>query len=801
MRRKIIALIVCALCASFAYADITLPPKSEAFLPTALYKGKTVLTEKETNEVLRSKTFGQDAPPKDKDFRFWVAYSDRDQNTTYLGPSTSSGKHSTLEFNEKVRIAKIQDGYALVYTEPKEVEYPLISSAATSRGWVPMNKLLLWTKSPANAVGIYYKALLVLNLDKTTKESNDLGRMYKNPDNTSSFTSISTGMSFYFIMKRDLEKRMVLLAREYTLEGTSDQVLYGWVSESSYTPWNQRSCIEPNWDTEVVAKFKQTKTYADIYADKSLNQFVNKYVYGTAFSKGNKYEGTEYRMPSDVLRYPILDNDSGNEDIYKCTTFGTLNGDLTSFISAAKDAKAGIEEALNNMRKLNLLVVIDGTQSMGKYFPAVKEAVKRGCEYFGNHYEPRVGLVIYRDYADGDKGLVEYIPVSSPDDPKLRDFLENGGEYGVRSSAADRTNEEALFKGLETALDYNKMGYLPEQSNLMLVIGDCGNDENDTQCQSQEELIKQFIGNKVSLMVFQVRRNNEPAWLAFNRQMNQILKENIQGQYFQVSDELKVSFEKCTDGYDLRPDRNFDRDFFIGATRFSQPGVDMDPKVLTELMEKNLGQFGKAVQDRINLIAKAGYGQSNITGGQKDFGSRMDSAYVVSIVGLDNYKMLQKTQSLMAISGYSKKTAPSGDAYWRPVVFISSEEFTQLIERLTPVNASAKSEDRLPYINALKSLLRTMVPDITDAEMDAKGTGEVMNMINGLNEKTGALAGPTLRDIGDTNAVSANDFRKMIADFQKKYRNLVNIKNDKTYPFIYKFNDVNYYWIPIEEMP
>ena len=802
MKRIVSLVFVMLFYITALLADVTLPAKCEAFMPTLLYKS-SVLSESDANKIATSVKYGQDMPPLNGEHRYWVVYSDRRNNATYVGPNKDSGKHKELDFNEKLRIAKIQNGFALVYKEPKEgTLYPTISSQAESMGWVPMDKLLLWTTCPANDKGIYHKALLVLNLDKTTQESKSLGRMFKSPEDMNRYESIKTGMSFYFIMKRDAASGLVLLAREYTLGGLSDQVLYGWVDESSYVSWNQRSCIEPNWDEEAVAKLQQQGGSARIFADKQLGQYVTQYTYGRKYSDSEE-DITNFRLPPTVLRYPILDNDTEREDLYKCTTFGTVAGDLDDYIISQDSARKAQEEALKRMKNLNLIVVIDGTRSMGKYFPAVKDAIKKGCEYFDkNKYTPRVGLVIYRDYTDGEDGLVEYVKMSEPSDPMLNEYLDNGGLYGIKSSAADRTNEEALFKGLEVALDTEKMGYGKKESNLMLVIGDCGNAATDTRCLTQEQLIEKFVENKINLMAFQVRRNNEVAWLSFNRQMNTILKENIQTQYTNSLGDVKVKFEKCTDGYDLKPTSDFKRQFFIGSTRFAEEtGVDIEPAQLSNMMEKNLGDFGAAVQDRIDALVNGGYAESDISDSQDAVGAKMDSAYMVSVLGADNYRLLWETKSLIAFSGYTKKVAPDGSDYWHPVLFISRDEFTQLMERLGEVNRKAKTDDRKPYVDAMKALVRSMLPDITNEEMDQKGTGEIMGLIAGLNERSAALSGPRLIDVQDPSVVSQVEYRKLVQDFQKKYRNLRAIKEDANYKYIYRFNGIEYYWIPIEDLP
>ena len=141
--------------------------KCTAFLPNVL--AKRVFTEKEAQSIAQSTDYGQSNAPSTEP-QYWRVYSDRDNNVTYL-TSNSKTPYGELRMNEPYRIAKIENGYALVYQERKATKgWPTISDDAESKGWVPMDKLLLWTKCPTNDHGIYNKALLVFNIDKANKQ-------------------------------------------------------------------------------------------------------------------------------------------------------------------------------------------------------------------------------------------------------------------------------------------------------------------------------------------------------------------------------------------------------------------------------------------------------------------------------------------------------------------------------------------------------------------------------------------------------------------------------------------------------
>ena len=114
--------------------------------------------------------------------------------------------------------------------------------------------------------------------------------------------------------------------------------------------------------------------------------------------------------------------------------------------------------------------------------------------------------------------------------------------------------------------------------------------------------------------------------------------------------------------------------------------------------------------------------------------------------------------------------------------------------------ANAGSNDRKPYVNAIKALIRSMVPDITEREMDEKDVKEVMALISGLNETSKSLKGRTLIQIQDETIVPIAEFDAMIAEFRNKYNKLKKIREQK-YPFSVERNKTTWYWIPVEDLP
>ena len=124
-----------------------------------------------------------------------------------------------------------------------------------------------------------------------------------------------------------------------------------------------------------------------------------------------------------------------------------------------------------------------------------------------------------------------------------------------------------------------------------------------------------------------------------------------------------------------------------------------------------------------------------------------------------------------------------------------------MMEYFGKVYAAARNiQNRAPYIDAMKQLLRTMVPDMTPEQMKQMGNKEITNMIAGLNATTDAQKGYTLEQIGDKLQVNDAEFKKLIANFNTKYRELERIQ-EEGYNYTFNSNNDIYYWLPIELLP
>lgn len=783
---------------AYAQQKIDLPSNCSAFLPKALDKALIKITDAGT---VAKGGYGQS--PKPKSPKYWVVYSDRKDNITYSKPDGQT-PFKKLDFNEKVRIAKIENGYALVYNEPvATVAYPEISADAQregARGWVPMSKLLLWPSCPTDKFGIYQKALICANFDQLSR--NLLGQLFKNPEKMNEALNLDATLDFYYVMKT--EGNMVLLARYHSLEGRSDQVLYGWVDKQSYVAWNQRSCLEKTWDRNDVKSFVENDVRIDFYKDSKCKSVATTDYFELKEEQTNSrnYNKYLYRTDGNILRWPILDGSTSK--LYHVTSFTSMHGGNMA-VSEQMAKEAEIRKKVDNIQEkktnINIGVVIDGTRSMEEFYPAVIEAIQQCKGAFDDRYKILVGAVIYRDYTDGAVGAAEVFPLTRYDSKELHNWLAKGGEYGIKSAASDRTYEEALYHGINTAVD--KLKFKIEETNILLVVGDCGNNPNDTRYNA-DNIAKKIADKGIHLMGFQVRHSiQHQAYSRFRDNMQRLIMESLKKKYNKYSEvSTTVRMRPSEDGYESF--NNHNSKLFIGAFSCPQTTEKLALNKLTSLLTKSLHHCYGSTQTIINDLEVAKTHRFNKSSLPNAI-PKINESYIMDLmhsggVSQSDFDMLDSSNALIAFSGYAYRQQLERNVF-KPVAFMSAEELANLLNLLNPINASVAHDnpsDRTPYIDAVAKLASLLVGDDPGAAM-SMGINEIMRRIMGLNEATSALSGRTLDEIANPQVVDDNEYLGLLNDFRKKYQTLSNIKS--RYEFKMRMNGLEYYWIPMEDLP
>lgn len=781
--------------------------------PAVLDKG--ILKESDIKTVLRS-PYGQDG--RKTGLGYWKVFADRKNTTVYSDPEGrtpcgtlyADGKLKQDEMS--LRIADIKNGYALVYNDPKN-DYPKISAFAISKGWVPLSSLLLWDKGLCDDIGISQKAVICADLDKAGKLKKGAGHMvYKSPTDQDG-VPFQANMRFYYILKREAGR--VLLGLNSVIKNYND--LFGWVDDSAFVPWNYRTCLEPTWDIDDVEYFTSKYYSWGVYVDKNkmTGHAPASEVFKTAIRKLASGEGPVYAeeykyrtMPTVYLRYPILDGSEG--DKFHCTTFGTLNKE--DLMQTAEDTKHNADDDhqkavdfLKERNIVNIVIVIDGTSSMQPYFNAVKKALNE-LEKDLDGQRLNVGVMIYRDKED-NAYVTECFPATGgftePKNQNLRQWLDRGGKYGVRSVAPG--NMESVFYGIDSAIDrfFPASKNMKRQSNIMLVIGDCG--DNGKFGISRESLINKLAAQNISLMGFQVTNKDLDDYASFNEQLTYLMRSSIQKRYDAISKTPQrirpVKLENGR-GYDMNNTEGFN--FFLGMHRFNP--VKDTPMIIEDLtlaIEEIVIKWSASIKYLTVLASDViNNGESEPSFAQDDVaGSELTKQAIIEILGGDVqlYERLKKQNSLISFRGYSYKQKDMRDIF-KIVVFFPAGELENLVKNLEKVNEAAKSEsaDRRPYYDAMMNLAKTAV---AQDQISTTSYYAILAKVFGMASYE-PKSGYTLDDIVDPNVVPYKEYKKIVKRMHNSFERLQQVTQTK-YPFTLNPAGSNdkYYWLPSEYLP
>lgn len=807
--KKFFTVLLCLVAPLCAIAQAPTADKCEVFRPKAL--GETILKESSVNTIGPNNRWGQNITPPSK--TYWEAYSDREGNIVYKEPSLSAQQLCKLAWNEVLRIAKIQNDFALVYKEPvKNIAYPNISGNAVFYGWVPMKNLLLWSGCLSDDNGIFYKALLCSNFDEVSKKqggalAHETG--YLVPDkNGQQYKLASGGSQFFYVMKR--ENGMTLLAQQSTLEGSlSRQMLTAWVESHNFVPWNQRTCLEPNWNQEDVEYFlsRRMKVH-QIYGKPELTDYLASVKVPVRDSLPQNAQDIDpevwdnlFRWPGDRLRLPILGSHSNAWNVSTFVTPGsnTIDPDPKQYQQDSLK-KATLEAKL----RFNIVFVVDGTNSMKPYFAGVRDAIKESLDFFEKGQKVKVGVVVYRNKADGEKVTAVCPLTASENIARVIGFLDK-----VEAASVGLTEEEALYTGLNAALDGKKIRFGKGESNMIMVVGDCGEkiEGSDTQ---RAEIVKKLVEKDIHLMAFQVKNINRAAYTLFTSQMNYLIRNTmLQNNRKYISSpeaaaKINVTYVPLTEngakGNKFYAKNTNINDLYIGSNCVSDPSVNngiMPVNVLTKLITGGVADVAAAIQKQLDLLVspqnalvKPGDGEINL-----------GEAFVKKMLGAGIGQ-----GAVVNFSGYTRKTHSSGRDYFKPVLFIEEKELQELLRMLEPVKKAAdesNAEYRKPYIDALRALVAGLTGSLSDATLSRMTQQDIMNMIGGLNAANKAAQGPTLDELNDPRIVPNNDYLAIINDFVKKIEELRYIANSEDYRKRYakEFNGECFYWIPVEKLP
>ena len=434
-------------------------------------------------KVPRSQTLFRHTP--------WIVFA-REAGTTYLSPSGKNEMQAVEYMDAFLVIKRKGDWLRLIRYDPAILKNGRLKEWKQARycGWINQNDLLLTRSGFTDVVtGFKNKQVVMLTdtlafADPDTYFSNDSVKLFKNPD----LTQEAGKIPFYGIVypyQTVADKGCVLVANKPQLDADSiGQTAIGWMDGRLLTAPEQQLHIDiaslP--DSTLVFKDRERKDTLHLSSDEMRqklqfadNQPTIRYSPVLSYRHNDTAFCFRTHVPMPVIdkRESYVLNVNGHPIYY-----GTF--------------KHKIEE---DLRKINLMFVLEGKESTIQRFPAVVNAIQGLQSQLANDesFSFKFGAVLTFNEPDNREDPICKL---TPDYMELLDFLSakarNAGQlkptYGRFGS----------WSGLQIGVEqFNKC---PDETNILVVIGDKGFNSE----WADSTLVNKLVKNNCRLLGFQL---------------------------------------------------------------------------------------------------------------------------------------------------------------------------------------------------------------------------------------------------------------------------------------------------------
>jgi Mg-chelatase subunit ChlD len=580
---------------------------------------------------------------------------------------------------EPLAVKEVKGNWLLVYSLVFKNGFNI--EKHKERGWINVSNLVLSSYSVLNEKGTPKKGMALISLDNTkqafAKDGFERYKFFNSPD-LRTLKEESRKFEIYYIFKEN--KGTKLLSRTDKLnQGTQEELqnkVGGWMSNFNITSWDHRVCLE------VASSDNANREYSamniPVYpSEDKLNNFVAS---GLDDTEGSimKFKISPQNPPNPyIMRMPILSNiDAKSKQV---ATVGTLKDNTSTLIETAK-LRQKIQIANNKLENINILFVIDGTQSMSPYYKTVAKSITEIIEnnkLSRANNKLRFGAVIYRDYADGEQSC-DVEPLTSDHKLIIKKLLT------THCGGVDLDLPEAQYNGLTEGI--RRAGFNKDQSNIIVLIGDAGNHQPDPRGKSKEQVIKLMKSYEASLITFQVFYGGDQTFSDFNQDAKYYLRET--GKLFSENNNVDVRLNpvgNIKNTYKLiYNDRTTNKPidlYMFGRFTYASNTEPMSTKILEKNIIGSVFEYLEWVTKIINEAEKIGSGSG--AGGTKY--DETVKKYICEKFELSDAEcklLFEKVEEFSFIGYTNTRFYEKQTDCFIPVVFLSATEFDKISKAL-----------------------------------------------------------------------------------------------------------------------
>lgn len=552
----------------------------------------------------------------ESDGDWWKVVSIRPNNTLYENSSLTSPMQTSLRFKENVYVInETSSAIKVVKVGHYDSNMNLNADAAQYSGWVSKDNLLLHTSCLVvedlsmpgySGTVINKKGVILRNVDAAGNQANLIPQIFSEPELN---TVVNEPKEFRYAFVYMRRGNRYLVGEEPILTNQAStsisNTLWGWISASFFVEWNTNLALETNWDrtnvdTDILLAYEDCNE-----ANNNLRE---------KFAQDNTYRlpdpRNNIRLVGETPRLIWLGHPTcGNDNIEYVGYVGDLcywDSVSNMRVCLTSEQVGEIEnmfiELKKKQRKVKLLFVVDGTQSIQKFSEEIKQTIDEAMRVIQSQfasddsYTFSYGCVMYWDTLFRKR--TDRIGWVS-DETRVSSFIRHNLDNPPGNPNDD--HEELLMEGLDLAL--SSFSFEPLESNFIMLIGDAGARQGEYDV-LRDRIIQRLSNSYFNLLAIQFSHNNDPryagAYNAYRSQVKDLIIESVRLRYSNYS--IPDLITKTTDyGKETHLSTRW------GTCWLKEPndGDSFDSELVTKLIREGITTiFSQGLTTELNLISK-----------------------------------------------------------------------------------------------------------------------------------------------------------------------------------------------------
>jgi len=731
----------------------------------------------------------------------WLVFSDRWQNKL---KNSKGGSNSGVElsFMQQCVVKEVSGNWLWLF-DFKNPEMQL--------GWIESKYLLLskFSLKTDDDISVPKKAMILTSLDALKTNStilediNAQKHFYKQPQiKLGAKLTSPKDFKIYFVYKET--RNSVLLGDNDQLNGnviTVGKNIMGWIPKANITDWNTRVCLEPSRSKTAF----DAHGYQNLFGFttiKDLNMCLN---YQICSEESAVVQFKVGDIPANQMRMPILKN--VDDRIKEIVSIASNKMECDGCDTISDVHKMILERLKKKASATNIIFAIDATSSMRFVYPKVAESVAEIIENNErlNQHSLKFGLITYKDYCDPQPYKIVKLTTNHE---RVTDAILD--EQCV-SAKCDKTFAEGQYNALINGI--NQFNLDPEQSNVIVLIGDCGNHEVydksiplDMQYEL-ENVVKTLFDNKLNIISYQVNLCDD--------QGDSYYKYNYDSQDFisgtaeliaENSTKLKPKLKDLgnnTYKLDLKENGRIDFNNMFGRFTFAS-NQPMNQSHLKESIVKSMSEYMSVVDS--NILVLSNKGESGVPG-DVVFSTPPEGliVYIMSVLKCDRPTAIDfLTRNEITTKANVTLEYSDGVKALVPVVFLSSSEKGKLDKSLRAMFVDdnlTKAEKKMMFQDNIISVAQNILGDGVSVEtIKQYSLNELWNVILGIDYADKRVSDLKLDELTDLT----KDFKLVFEDFTNKAKEYLDTDyhvGDRYKKRSFTLNGEEFYWIPLVDLP